>query len=55
MNILIIIGIAIGVCTLLINRFVKNLPKWMNIVMMIVYTIAIILILAGMIMIRMGK
>ena len=46
MNILIIIGILLGGCTILTDRYIKPLPNWLDIVL---YVAAVILIIAGMI------
>ncbi len=52
MNILISIGIAIGVICILVNRFVKETPGWLDILLRILYVIAIILIIVGFIRTR---
>ena len=46
MNILIIIGIVLGGGTIITDRFIKPLPNWLAIVL---YIIAVILIIVGMI------
>ena len=52
MNIWIIIGIVLGVGVILTNRFIRQLPNWLTIVL---YTITVILILVGMIISRMTQ
>ncbi|MBQ7059711.1 MAG: hypothetical protein IJM83_10510 [Firmicutes bacterium] len=52
MNIWIIIGIVLGAGVILTNRFIRQLPNWLAIVL---YTIAVILILVGMIISRMTQ
>ena len=49
MNILIIIGIVFGCGTIVTDRYLYKLPNWLAIVL---YSIACILIIAGMIMTR---
>ena len=49
MNILIIIGIVLGGVTIITDRFIKPLPNGLAIVL---YIIAVILIIAGMIVKR---
>lgn len=46
MNILIIIGIVLGGGTIITDRYINPMPNWLAIVL---YTIAVILILVGMI------
>ena len=46
MNILIIIGIVLGGGIIITDHYIKHLPHWLAVVL---YTIAMILILAGMI------
>ena len=46
MNILIITGIVLGGGTIITDRYVTFLPNWLSVVL---YGIAVILILAGMI------
>lgn len=46
MNILIIIGIVLGGGTIITDRYFTPMPNWLAIVL---YTIAVILILVGMI------
>ena len=52
MNIWIIIGIVLGAGVILTNRFICQLPNWLAIIL---YTIAVILILVGMIISRMTQ
>ncbi len=49
MNIMIIIGLAIGAVTVLVDRYFYRMPDWLAIVL---YAIAVILIIAGMIITR---
>ncbi len=49
MNIMIPIGIVLGAGTCVVDRFFYKLPDWLAIVL---YTIAAIMIIAGMIIIR---
>ncbi len=46
MNILIIVGIVLGAGTGVVDRFFRKLPNWLAIVL---YAIAVIMIIAGMI------
>jgi hypothetical protein len=46
MNILIIIGIVLGGGTIAFDHFIKPLP---NLLAIVLYTIAVILVIAGMI------
>lgn len=52
MNILIIMGIVLGAGVIITDRYIKPLPDWLAIVL---YVIAVILILAGMIVSRHAK
>ncbi len=52
MNILVSIGIAIGAVCILVNRFLKETPGWLDILLRIFYVIAIILIIVGFIRTR---
>ncbi|MBO4888107.1 MAG: hypothetical protein J5589_07335 [Firmicutes bacterium] len=49
MNIWIIIGIVLGAGVILTDRYIRHLPNWLAVVL---YTIAVILILVGMIISR---
>ena len=49
MNILIIIGIVLGGVTIVTDRYLYKLPNWLAIVL---YSVAWILIIAGMIITR---
>ena len=51
MNIMIVIGIVLGAGTGVVDRYFYRLPDWLAIVM---YTIAVVMIIAGMIVSR-GK
>ena len=46
MNVLIIIGIILGAAVIVTDRFIRRLPNWLAVVL---YTLAVILIVAGMI------
>ena len=49
MNIMIVIGIVLGAGTIVMNRIFYKLPNWLAIVL---FTIAWIMIIAGMIITR---
>jgi hypothetical protein len=49
MNAMIIIGIVLGAGTGVVNRYFCKLPDWLAIIL---YTIAVIAIIAGMIIAR---
>ena len=46
MSILIIIGIVLGACVTVVDRIVHKVPNWLAIVL---YIVAVILIITGMI------
>ncbi len=54
MNLLILTGIILGTCLTLINRFVKDIPKWADIIITVLFIVAVLLIVAGMIKTRLG-
>ena len=46
MNVFIIIGIILGASVIVTDRYIHHLPNWLAIVL---YTIAVIIIIVGMI------
>ena len=49
MNIMIVIGIVLGAGTRVVDRFLHRLPNWLAIML---YAIAVIMIIAGMVITR---
>ena len=49
MNVFIIIGIILGASVIVTDRYIHHLPNWLAIVL---YTLAVVLIITGMIVSR---
>ncbi len=49
MNVIIVMGIVLGASVIVTDRHIHSLPNWLAIVL---YTIAVILVIAGMIVAR---